>query len=255
MISKVVHRLIANYHDWLRAGTSVRDAGEWVEITTPFLDRHNDCLQVFLQPCENGFLLTDHGYTIDDLEFCGVSLDTDTRKSLLSVTLNGFAVRLNGAELQVTATFENVGVRMHNLLQAMLAVNDLYVLSRSSVANVFGDDVAEWLKNANVSFERNYMVVGSSGLDYRFDFRLPPSEMQPPRYLVTINSSFRAAVERTICAWVDTRSKREDDSRGYVVYNDRSGKLSPKLRDALLTSGVQSAGFNEIESWRNQLAA
>jgi hypothetical protein len=39
--------LIDKYLAWLKDKTSLRQIDDWVEITTPYLDRHNDYLQIY----------------------------------------------------------------------------------------------------------------------------------------------------------------------------------------------------------------
>ncbi len=41
MISEI-EELLEAYHSWLRDKTVLRQIDDWVEITTPYLDRHND---------------------------------------------------------------------------------------------------------------------------------------------------------------------------------------------------------------------
>ena len=43
-----VQKLTDQYYAWLRENTYVRELEDWVEITTPFLDRHNDCMQRYM---------------------------------------------------------------------------------------------------------------------------------------------------------------------------------------------------------------
>lgn len=101
---------------------------DWVEISTPFLDRHNDFILLYAKSDDDGYVLTDDGNTIRDLELSGCNLETPKRKSLLQVTLNGFRVdEVNGA-LCVRASAENFALKKHSLLQAILAVNDLFCL-------------------------------------------------------------------------------------------------------------------------------
>ena len=63
-----IQDLLDAYHAWLKDRTALRRIEEWVEITTPYLDRHNDYLQIYAKRANGGLLLTDDGYTIEDLE-------------------------------------------------------------------------------------------------------------------------------------------------------------------------------------------
>ena len=42
-----VQLLLNQYWEWLKEKTTLRQINDWVEITTPHLDRHNDYLQIF----------------------------------------------------------------------------------------------------------------------------------------------------------------------------------------------------------------
>ena len=66
-----IRALLDDYATWLRDKTSLRQVSDWVEITTPYLDRHNDYIQIYAKRTDGGLVLTDDGYTIDDLEQSG----------------------------------------------------------------------------------------------------------------------------------------------------------------------------------------
>jgi len=66
-----IQRLLDDYYAWLKDKTALRQIDQWVEITTPYLDRHNDYVQIYAKPANGVFILTDDGYTIDVLEQTG----------------------------------------------------------------------------------------------------------------------------------------------------------------------------------------
>ncbi len=141
-----IEGLLHDYRAWLKDKTTLREInGSWVEITTPWLDRHNDALQIYARREDGGFILSDDSYTIHDLEGSGCILNTDKRRDLLRMTLNGFGVKLNDEAIEVHATPENFALPKHNLIQAMLAVNDLFYLSKPVVESLFYEDVVAWL--------------------------------------------------------------------------------------------------------------
>jgi len=96
--------LVDTYVAWLRERISVVDIDGVCEITTPFLDRHNDRLQIYVQPAGDRLRLTDDGYILGDLESSGCVLGTPHRRRLLQTILNGFGVREDNGELTVDAT-------------------------------------------------------------------------------------------------------------------------------------------------------
>ena len=124
-----VKTLLDQHWEWLRSKTTLRETDECVEITTPYLDRHNDCLQIYVKGCDGGFVLSDDGYVLQDLELSGCRTDNSKSQVLLEKTLNGFGVRNNDKTLQVHASSDDFALKKHNLLQAMLAVSNLLFLS------------------------------------------------------------------------------------------------------------------------------
>ncbi|QXP89499.1 DUF1828 domain-containing protein [Methylococcus capsulatus] len=117
-----IQSLVDAYHVWLKDKTVLERIDDWVEITTPYLDRHNDYIQIYARWDDGGVLLTDDGYTLEDLRDGGCKLDSPKRQALLMQTLNGFGVQLSGDRIEVHATPENFALRKHDLVQAMLAV-------------------------------------------------------------------------------------------------------------------------------------
>ncbi len=75
-----VRNLMDQYVAWLKEKTSLREINGSVEVTTPYLDRHNDYLQFYIKRNKNVFVLTDDGYIISDLKHSGCKLDTDKRQ-------------------------------------------------------------------------------------------------------------------------------------------------------------------------------
>ena len=106
-----IEQLLQGYHEWLRDKTTLREVDGESVITTPYLDRHNDALQLYVRAENGGYILTDDRYTIHDLEGSGYSLQTEKRRDLLRMTLNGFGVRLEDDALEVHATAENFPLR------------------------------------------------------------------------------------------------------------------------------------------------
>jgi hypothetical protein len=223
-----IEGLMDNYRAWLKEKTSLREVSDsWVEITTPYLDRNNDVLQIYARQSNGGYLLTDDSYTIHDLEASGCTLNTQKRQDLLKMTLNGFGVKLNGGALEIQATAENFPLRKHNLLQAMLAVNDLFYTAKSVVENLFFEDVIAWLDASDIRYTPNPRFTGLSGYDHQFDFVIPKSQREPERFLQAITKPTRITAESFIFKWYDIREVRGLNSRAYAVLNDTEGQVVP----------------------------
>ena len=78
--------LVDRYSAWLRDEIHLRELGDCIEITTPYLDRHNDYLQIYAKRADGGFVLTDDGYVLDDLELSGYKIDSPKRQDIFRMT-------------------------------------------------------------------------------------------------------------------------------------------------------------------------
>lgn len=249
--------MLDQYWKWLRDETALRRIGEWVEITTPYLDRHNDCLQIYARRDVDGFVLTDDGYTIEDLEQSGCALDSQKRQALLKTTLNGFGVQINRTTkaLEVRASADNFALRKHNLLQAMLAVNDLFYLESPTIVSLFQEDVVAWLDSCEVRYTPNVTFTGKSGYNHRFDFVIPKSRTWPERVLRAFNRPDRDAAQTMSFAWLDTRKVRPRESKAYAILNDAERPVSQSVIDALRNYDVRPVPWSDRERTREALAA
>ncbi|MFZ5825499.1 MAG: DUF1828 domain-containing protein [Bacillota bacterium] len=138
---KPVHDLVASYLDWLKSTITVKDLDGWSQNSTPFLDRHNDYLQIYVKADGDSFLLTDDGFVLADLSASGCDIATPRRRELLTQIVNGFGLQVEDDELTTRATTSTFAQRKHSLLQAMISVNDLFLTSRSTVRGLFLEEV------------------------------------------------------------------------------------------------------------------
>ncbi|MBV9499495.1 MAG: DUF1829 domain-containing protein [Acidobacteriaceae bacterium] len=251
-----IEKLLNDYRAWLKDKTTLREVnGDWVEITTPYLDRHNDALQIYARRENGGYLLSDDSYTIHDLEASGCNLNTEKRQDLLRMTLAGFGVRLNNQTLEIRATGETFPLRKHNLIQAMLAVNDLFFLAKPVVESLFYEDVIAWLDVNDIRYTPKVKFTGISGFDHLFDFVVPKSRKQPERIVQAINRPTRDNAEAFIYAWNDTREVRPPESKAYAVLNDAEQTISGGVMDAFNNYHIEPVPWSHRAEVVTELAA
>jgi len=247
--------LVQAYVRWLGERISVADVEGVCEITTPFLDRHNDHLQIYVRRTAQGLLLTDDGYTLSDLAISGLDLRTERRQELLRTILAGLGVREEKGELVVETNDADFPRGKHSLLQAMLAVNDLFVAAPPRVARLFREDVERFLAAHEIRFTPQVHLVGKSGLSHRFDFVIPASRDRPERAVRAINVLDRQTAGFLIFAWSDTRDRRPPRSQLYAIVNDTdSRELRPELLEALRAYEVRPVKWSERDRHVEELA-
>ena len=250
-----IQNLLDDYHLWLRERTVLREIDQWVEITTPYLDGHNDYVQIYAKEANGGFVLTDDGYTIDDLAKSGCNLQSCKRQDLLRMTLNGFGVQQEGNALQVHASSDNFALRKHNLVQSMLAVNDMFYLAMPMVSSLFYEDVVAWLDLHDIRHTPQVKFTGKTGYDHLFDFVIPKSRQQPERIIQTINRPNRNAAQAVVLSWVDTKEVRTPESRAYALLNDSDHTVPMPALEALQSYDVTPVMWSQREDVQEELAA
>ncbi|MBI4721503.1 MAG: DUF1828 domain-containing protein [Candidatus Stahlbacteria bacterium] len=259
MILKDCQDLVNTYIEWLRQKISVENINGICEITTPFLDRHNDQLQIYVKRSNDKFILTDDGYTIRDLESSGFELSTENRLQVFNTILNGFGIQLQGDELIVEARGNNFPQRKHNLIQAILAVNDLFVTAEPMVSRFFKEDVEKYLRTHQIRFTSSVKFAGKSRLDHSFDFVIPASQKQPERILRAIGAPNRQNISLLMFAWNDISEVREPKSTAYGVLNDNGTgikkEINPEYINALMQYGITPFLWSQREKNVQKLAS
>jgi len=254
-MNKPISQLIDEYARWLRGGITVAQIGDAYEVTTPFLDRHNDHIQIYVRQ-ENGHLvLTDDGYVLADLRQSGCMLESQRRQALLKSILGGFGVAQSGDELTTVAHNGDFPQRKHALIQAMLAVGDLFATAKSHVQSLFLEDVAAFLDSIQARYVPSVQFVGKSGFQHKYDFAIPKSATAPERLVRAINSPTKQAAELAIFAWTDTRAVRDDAAKMYAMLNDSETKVVGEVADALEQYDIVPVAWSERQKYQQVLAA
>jgi len=247
-------QLIEAYVEWLRKGLSVEKLDQACELTTPFLDRHNDHLQIYAVKHDGKVVLSDDGYILSDLRTSGLDLNTPKRKAVLDAVLNGFGVRTDGRQILVEASQRNLGQRLHALVQAMLAVNDMFVMAQPRVAGFFWEDVREFLDQHDIRYSPRVKISGRSGFDHAIDFLIPKSRSRPERFIQAINAPNKNTIGTYLFALGDTRDARGDGSEAYAFLNDRGREVGGDVIEALEAYEVKAALWSRREDYVEALA-
>lgn len=243
--------VIEEYADFIKTNMVPAQQGEGVCITTPMLNRNNDCMNVYVgESSTGGLVFTDLGETVGDLELSGFSL-TDQRLGKLESVLSGFCVERENGELFVRASRENAAARLNMLLQAMASVDDMYMLSHGSVRNLFAEDIGDWMMEHDISYVPGPSFNGRSGMPYKFDYAIGQNKRHPMRLIKAVNNPDRRGIQNALFGWEDVKASRTD-CEGYVFLNSRNTKASvvpQESIDACRNYGLRPViwGKNETE--------
>lgn len=245
-----IEAVVARYRDWLSEQVAWRDLDGFLEVTTAFLDRHNDHLQMYVRREGDTLLATDYGYTVNDLEMSGMSLSDPRQRELLNLILSGYRVHheeeANDA-LTVRSGSDEFPMRLHQLLSAMLAVDSLGYAGhlereqrldakrKSISAKEFRADVREWLSERAIPHQCQVGYAGKGGVQHRFAFLIRGKRSGHAKIVATLNTPVRDQATRCAFAWVDTADSRSSDAKGYALLNDANvtGKIDAVVWDTL----------------------
>lgn len=246
---KDIERLLENYWAWLRERMLTREVGDWTEITTPYLDRHNDYIQIYGRSSDGRLHLTDGGETVQDLLQSGFNFKSEKRQEILKYILAGFQVELRDGEICVEADERNFPLKKHNLIQAILSLNDMFFLAAPTIESLFFEDVSGWLDEFDIRHTDRVKFPGHSGFDYVFDFVIPKSRIEPERIIRAINNPTKTTAQNYILAWVDTRENRPKNSVALAMLNDNAKPTSEDVEDAFRAYGIVPVNWSQ----RNQI--
>jgi Domain of unknown function DUF1828/Domain of unknown function DUF1829 len=248
-------QLVDAYVKWLRRGLSAESVGNACELTTPFLDRHNDHIQIYAVRRNGSIMLSDDGYILSDLRASGLELTTSKRKTVLDTALNGFGVQLDGNRLQIEASPRNLGQRIHALIQAMLVLNDMFVMAQPRVATFFWEDVRAFLDDHKVRYSPRVKLSGRTGYDHAIDFLIPRSPEAPERLVQAINAPNKNTIGSYLFVLGDTREARGQEAEAYAFLNDRDREVGGDVIEALDAYKVTPALWSRREDYVQRLAA
>lgn len=250
-----IDRLLEDYWSWLRERMLTQEVGEWTEITTPYLDRHNDYIQIYGRWTDGRIHLTDGGETVQDLLQSGFNFKSEKRQEILKFILAGFQVDWKDGEILVEADERNFALKKHNLIQAILSLNDMFFLSAPTVESLFFEDVAGWLDDNDIRHTDRVKFPGHSGFDYVFDFVIPKSRIEPERIMRAINNPNKTTAQNYILAWVDTRDNRPSNSVALAMLNDNARPISEDVEDAFRSYGIVPINWSDRDQYVERLMA
>jgi hypothetical protein len=253
----LIKDLSHSYIEWLKQKISFKDLGGAIEITTPFMDRHNDYLQIYVQETNNKLRLTDSGYIITDLKLTGCDVfSSPKRKSIFQTIINDYGIKISEKnELFIDATISNFPQKKHMLVQAMMTVNDMFMTARDNVQSIFLEEVDQFLFTQDIRYTENISFTGKSGFPQTFHFVIPRSKQQPERILHAINNPTRQYVENLLFAWSETKDTRRPDSKLYAILNDSERGVRQELSNALSEYEVKSFIWSNRRAYVEELSA
>lgn len=246
---------IENYLSWIRSNSSQKRIGAFEEITTPFVDSHNDHIQFYISRSQHGFILTDDGYTLNDLEMCGCDIKSKKRREYIQQISESLGVSIKDGSIVAEATESDIACKQHMMIQAMLKISDMFLTTSSRVKGLFFEEVDSFFEENDIRNTPSIMMMGQSGLSHRFDFVIPASRKMPERIVTTLNTPSKQNVQAAIFAWNDVIKTRSTHSKGYIVLNDTKKAPNPEIFTAIKNYDLVPLLWKQRENFVVELAS
>ncbi|MBA4158299.1 MAG: DUF1828 domain-containing protein [Gemmatimonadetes bacterium] len=158
--------------DELASGIELRPRDDRTVVLLPFVDGYGDSLAVVIEEAEEGFFLTDEGYTFGQVaEFTGTTDSGAAVWRRLGEIALRHGVTFEGVELLTDAPDMRAVAR--GLLRLSSAITEALHIGRLSVPAVgvpFDEEIKLFLRDHQIPFETNQQVIGSSKAPHRVDF-------------------------------------------------------------------------------------
>lgn len=223
-----MEELIKSYVDFLSSKMHIRALEHgWNEIITPFLNHNNDMVSIYVKKTsDTNIQLSDGGETINELELSGLNIiRSKKRLEHMNCILNSYGIdRKGNGELSVMTTKEAFPQVKHRLLQAIMAIDDMFVLTTEKVESFFVEDVENYLNLNEIMYTRDVMFMGKSKFAHNFDFSIPVRQDNKQKNFLTkaINNPRKDILKAAIFMIDDVRAIR-DGIEGLFIINDEKG--------------------------------
>lgn len=248
-------KLKEQYVKWLDDEISVKKIEEYLQITSPFLDRFNDYLQIYAKIDKNNeILLTDDSYIINNLQDSGIDITSPKRKQLLDNFLIKYGINLEDKSLSIISSIEEFPQKILFLMQAMINIDDMFMLSQNRVASLFLDDIKVFFDNHEIFYTENVNFLGKSGFFYSYEYLLQRTKEKPERLCKVINNPNKQNLQNTLFMWNDTKETRNNETQLIVFLNDEN-KIDSGVIEGFKNYEVNTILWSEKEKSLDILTA
>lgn len=209
-----------------------------IRIDTPFIDNSSDGVVIYAIANNNDEItLTDDGWTLDGLKSHGIFLNrSKQRRDLFKRQLKIYGVSEDDGELYIVTDLKKYGESKHRLLQAILFVNDMFMLSKKTTSSLFLEDVNDFFIKNKIRAIKDASYIGNSGLTHKFEYSIPGFGNDIPQRLIKVMTSPNNQIyaQSIVTDVVQTRETLgSDNTNFYVFINDKDKDINSINNDIL----------------------
>lgn len=221
------------------------------EVITPFLDRRNDMISIYIELNKDNIRISDDGYTLNDLSMSGIDITSKRRDSEIKSILLGHGVSIQDGAISVITDQKSFPKKQHGIIQSILSINDLYLTSRTNVLSLFTEEISNFFDDNDIMYVANTNIEGSTGFSHKFDFVMPKQVTRNKKesLVKAINNPKKTNIEATIFAFEDTIGRSDDN---YVLLNDYENTIGDDIHKALSAYNITPLLWSKKEEIKNR---
>jgi hypothetical protein len=177
----------------------------YVRLRTPFLYPDGDVIDLFYD--EQTGVLTDLAETTRWLRMQTISLRRSPKQKQIieDICVNHGVEFFKGMLLLRTEKEANISNSVIHLAQVAIRVADIWFTLRTRAVESITDEVAEFLTEREIVFDRREKLIGRSGRGWTVDFHTRTRERSALVYVLSTGSraAARGVSEHVVAAWYD----------------------------------------------------
>jgi len=216
--------------------------GEMTRIRTPFTYPDGDVIDVYLDK-ETG-ALTDLGETLRWLRMQTASMSRTVKQQAIidSVCDSSGLTLVKGEIRKASVEHETLLTDVVNISQCCIRVSDIWFTYRNRAIISVADEVADFLLENDVAFERNKRFAGISGKQLTLDFHIPKSQALIHVMSTTSTAAKQSKIDHAIRLWYDLTQSKSDQK--FITVLDDSSNLFDMGEIELLQSASTVAHWS-----------
>jgi len=179
----------------------------YTRIRTPYLYPDGDVIDLFLREQDGVLTLTDLGETLRwfRLQTTSPKRSPKQRQMIEDVCLNHGVELFKGMLVARVSRPEALASTVMRMSQAALRVSDLWFSLQNRAVESITDEVAEFLSEHEIRYERAEKIPGRSGRIWAVDFHTWTPRRSSLVYVLSTGSraSAKSVVEHVVASWYD----------------------------------------------------
>jgi hypothetical protein len=184
--------------------------GNFLRIRTPFWYPDGGIVDIFLKQNEDNFTLSDLGESTGWLRLQTLSGKRSPRQLRLiqDVCLTIGIEFFKGQLLMRCKDLKKIPETVYRLGQAIIRISDIWFTTRTRSIESASDEVADFLQERSITFDRSVKLAGRSGREWTIDFQTHTSAKSA--FISVLATGSKAAAHRitehVVAKWYDLQA-------------------------------------------------